>query len=140
MQMSLDKAAGLNLISAYSNGQVKIQGITHKTSLLVLSTGTISDWPVPGISGLDSKALRSIVQYRPEIVILGTGNQQHFPDPKVFIPLMDAGIGYEVMDNAAACRTYNILLSEGRKAALGLLSEESWQAARDTGILCRNQR
>lgn len=122
MKMSLDKAAGLNLISAYTDGQVKIHGATYSASLLVLPDQIIPDWSVPAIASLDSKSLQSIVQYKPEILVLGTGLQQHFPDPRVFVPLMDAHIGYEVMDNAAACRTFNILLSEGRKAALVLLA------------------
>lgn len=121
MKMTLDNAAGLNLISAYSDGQVKIHGVLYSGSLLILPTEIVTDWPVSDIASLDSKALRRIVQYQPEIVVLGTGAQQHFPDPRVFIPLMDANIGYEVMDNAAACRTFNILLSEGRNIALVLL-------------------
>lgn len=123
MKMSLDGAVGLNLISAYADGQVKIHGITHSASLLVLPTDIMTNWSATDIASLDGRAMRDIVQHKPEILILGTGERQHFPNPRVFIPLMDAHIGYEVMDNAAACRTYNILLSEGRMAALALLTD-----------------
>jgi uncharacterized protein len=121
MKMSLDKAAGLNLISAYADGQVTIRDVGYAPSLLVLPTEIIVDWSVSDITQLDSQAISRIAEHQPEIVILGTGTQQCFPDPRVLIPLMAANIGYEIMNNAAACRTYNILLSENRKAALALL-------------------
>ncbi len=121
MKMSLDKATGLNLISAYADGQVTIRDVGYAPSLLVLPTEIIVDWSVSDITQLDSQAISRIAEHQPEIVILGTGVQQCFPDPGVLIPLMAANIGYEIMNNAAACRTYNILLSENRKAALALL-------------------
>ena len=58
---------------------------------------------------------------QPQILIIGTGPAQVFPSPRVLVPLMDAGIGYEIMDTGAACRTYNILVSEGREVVAALL-------------------
>jgi len=123
MKMLLDDAAGLNLVSAYEAGTATIRGQRLRAPLLVLPERVFGDWPVTDLDSLDSKALRQVAAQTPEVFILGTGGQQRFPDLRVFIPLMDAGIGYEIMDNAAACRTFNILLSEGRKAALALLAE-----------------
>ena len=123
MKMVLDDASGLNLISACDAEQVKIRGRQHPTPLLVLPRAIEAEWPAANIEALDSRALRGVAAHKPELLILGTGSRQQFPEPRVFIPLMDAGIGYEVMDNMAACRTYNILLSEGREVALLLLGD-----------------
>ena len=76
-----------------------------------------SVWIVP-IHGSD---FEPIIEHRPEVLILGTGERQVFPDPAIFCTLMDLGIGFEVMDNAAACRTYNILIAEERRAVLALM-------------------
>ena len=61
----------------------------------------------------------------PEVVLLGTGSRQRFPHPRLSRPLADARIGLEVMSTAAACRTYNILMAEGRKVAAALLVEDA---------------
>jgi len=123
MKMVLDDAAGLNLVSAYEPGQVRIRGKVHHTSLLVFPRELETDWGATDVASLSASSLRAITTRKPELVILGTGEVQRFPDPRVLIPLMDAGIGYEVMDNTAACRTFNILLGEGREAALALLAD-----------------
>jgi len=124
MKMVLDDATGLNLVSAYETGRVRIRGQYHQTSLLIFPRELQTDWPAGDIASLTAQLLRPVADKKPEILILGTGERQRFPNPRVFIPLMDAGIGYEVMDNTAACRTFNILLSEGREAALALLSSQ----------------
>jgi len=121
MKMVLDDAAGLNLVSAYEPGQVTIRGKTYPTGLVIYRHELDTDWPAINIETLDGKALRQIAARNIEVLIIGTGETQRFPSPRVFIPLMDAGIGYEVMDNTAACRTFNILVGEGREAALALL-------------------
>ena len=123
MKMVLDDAAGLNLVSAYEPGRVNIRGKVHHTSLMVFPRALETDWGATDVASLSGPLLRAISARKPELLILGTGEQQRFPDPRVLIPLMDAGIGYEVMDNTAACRTFNILLGEGREAALALLGD-----------------
>lgn len=122
MKMVLDDAPGLNLVSAYEPGQVKIHGQFHPLSLVIYPRRMDHAFPASSVQDLDSRSLRTIAMEKPELVIVGTGERQQFPQPRVFIPLMDAGIGYEVMDNTAACRTFNILIGEGRQAALLLLS------------------
>jgi len=123
MKMVLDDAAGLNLISAVEADGVKIRGQFHKTGLLIQPREIDTAYRVDNIETLDSKKLRLIAKKKPELLLIGTGERQRFPNPRIFIPLMDAGIGYEVMDNASACRTFNILLTEGRNASLLLLKE-----------------
>jgi uncharacterized protein len=62
---------------------------------------------------------------KPEIVLLGTGATFVFPDPARLAPLRDARVGVEVMDTAAACRTYNILLAEGRNVVAALIVQST---------------
>jgi len=123
MKMVLDDAGDLNIISAYRPGEVRIRGHVHATQLLVLPR-SIQQEQVPAcITELDAASLAPVVASGVNILILGTGERQHFPPPQALSCLMQARIGYEVMDNAAACRTFNILLGEGREAALLLLDD-----------------
>jgi uncharacterized protein len=121
MKMALDDTAGRYPVTAYRPGEVRLGGRRFDRSLIVFPSRIEYPWPVDCIGALNSRALHSIRDEAPEIVILGTGDTQVFPPPGMFSILMDLGIGYEVMDNAAACRTYNILLAEGREVALALL-------------------
>ncbi len=124
MKMSLDDAGDLNVISSYEDGRVRIRGELHETGLLILPR-RITKESVPGNVGqLNPESFQEVLESAITILIIGTGERQLFPSPAVFAPLMAAGVGYEVMDNRAACRTFNILLGENRDAALLLLADE----------------
>lgn len=121
MKMALDNPGGSNSITAYEPGQVRVRDQTYTRSLIVMPQQVIEDWQPVSAEELQNTHFRPLLDDAPEVVIIGTGDQQLFPDPAVFMTLMDMGIGYEVMDNSAACRTYNILLAEDRKVALALI-------------------
>lgn len=123
MKMALDGAAGANMIKSYEPGRVEIRGRFFTRSLVVLPDSVIADWQPRDTTQLRPAHLGIIADHGPEVVILGTGETQRFPDPGLFVALMEAGVGFEIMDNAAACRTYNILLAEGRRVAAALLIE-----------------
>jgi uncharacterized protein len=76
---------------------------------------------VGSVEGLAADHMAAIVELAPEIVLLGTGASLRFPEPALLAPLYKAGIGVEVMDTPAACRTYNILLAEGRKVLAAVI-------------------
>jgi uncharacterized protein len=121
MKMALDDSAGRYTVRSYSAGEVQIRDQRYVRSLIVLPGRILPDWE-PGHPGdLDGSHLRPVIDHAPEVLILGTGERQVFPEPALFAELMARGIGFEVMDNAAACRTYNILVAEGREAALALV-------------------
>lgn len=121
MKMALDSAAGKYLVKAYEPGKLTLSnGQSFSSSTIVLDNKILTDWAVPNIAEINAKQLRPICENPPEILILGTGEKQIFPPPKTFIDLIDLRIGFEVMDNAAACRTFNIVVSEGRKSALAI--------------------
>ena len=121
MKMALDNAAGVNLVTSYAPGEVRIRDRLFTTSLIALPDRLFPDWEHGRPEELRATSLAAIIDQRPEVLILGTGDTQVFPDPAGLATLMDVGIGFEIMDNGAACRTYNILLAEGRRVALALM-------------------
>lgn len=81
----------------------------------------IEDWDAPAAAALEPGHLEPLLALAPELVVLGTGERQVFPPPAVMAACLTRGIGIEVMDNAAAARTYNVLAGEGRKVVVALL-------------------
>ncbi|RMG35208.1 MAG: hypothetical protein D6720_07730 [Gammaproteobacteria bacterium] len=122
--MVLDDAADLNMIGAYAPGEVRIRGAVHSTGLLVYPRRIEADCPIRFLEQLANIDATSLPEEAPDILIIGTGEHQRFPPASALRGLIEARIGFELMDNAAACRTFNILLSEGRKAALLLLADD----------------
>lgn len=121
MKMALDDPSGVNAIKSYETGRVQIREHYYTSSLIVLPNELLTGWEAHSADQLCAAHLEPILARRPEVLILGTGDAQVFPDPAIFMSLMDLGVGFEVMDNAAACRTYNVLLAEDRRAALALM-------------------
>lgn len=121
MKMALDNPSGVNVIRSYEPGRVQIREKVFTRSLIVSPDRLLPDWQATAPGALRATHLRPIIDLRPEVVLLGTGEIQVFPEAAIFTALMDLGIGFEIMDNAAACRTYNILIAEDRRAALALV-------------------
>jgi uncharacterized protein len=109
------------IIRAYEQGAVTVGNTRYSRSLILTRTRLISDWPPQDPATLKAEDFAPVLAERPEIVLLGTGRAIHFPPREVTAGLLQAGIGVEVMDTAAACRTYNILLSEQRNLVAALL-------------------
>lgn len=120
MKFTLDDSATANAVTARAPGEVRIAGRSFRESLVVNATVIVERWPVRDVAGLAAQ-LDAVLGLGPEIVILGTGERQVFPEPAVFAAVAARGVGFEVMDNGAACRTYNLLLAEGRNVALALI-------------------
>lgn len=110
-----------NRIRAYSPGQFVINQATYHCSLIVTPERIITDWPPTRFEELSAADLTTLIALDPELIVLGTGPRLRFPTPAHTQPMVEANIGFEVMDTAAACRTYNILMGEGRKVAAGLI-------------------
>ena len=121
MKISLDGGTATYRILSYAQGQVAVNEQILTRSLVVMPEQLLSDWPPQGFDALAAEHFALIEVLRPEIVLLGTGASLRFPAPALLVPLYDAGIGVEVMDTGAACRTYDILMAEGRAVAAALL-------------------
>ena len=121
MKLNLDTNSATYIISSYSPGSITINEETLTRSFVVTPERLIRDWPPQAFDELQVKHFVSVVDLRPEIVLLGSGARLRFPDITLTQPLVDEGIGLEVMDTGAACRTFNVLLSEGRRVAGAML-------------------
>lgn len=97
-----------------------INSTRHEKNVIV-TADQIMDWNIAGFEKLQSVDFEPLLGLHPEIVILGTGERMRFPAPRVSSAFGVAGVGFEVMDTRAACRTYNILMAEGRKIAAAIL-------------------
>ena len=112
-----------NSIEASGEGWVQIAGQRHEDSLLLSHEGQVTAWAPRTFEELDAEVFGALASNDLELVVLGTGQKHRFVRPEVFHPLIDRGIGLETMSSAAACRTYNVLISEGRKVLLALIQE-----------------
>lgn len=125
MKLYREVNAGVNLVTAYDRASVTINGEAYTDSLVVTPTALVPRW-LDGrrmMSELREADVARVRELNPSLVLLGTGSRQRFPAPVLLRPLIDAGIGVEIMDTGSACRTYNILASEGRLVAAALLIE-----------------
>lgn len=124
MKMSLDTGTASHLIRAYSQGSITINQTVYTADLIVMPDAVIADWSPAPVTELGAAHFDLLADYGPEIVILGTGREQRFPPARLMADLGRRGIGLEVMDTAAACRTYNVLMSEDRRVAAALMMIE----------------
>ncbi len=98
-----------------------VNQVRYEHSLIVFPDKVIENWPVKALEQLELEHFEYILPFRPEIVLLGTGSNLNFPQHSLINHLVKSGIGIEVMDTKATCRTYNILIEEGRRVAAALL-------------------
>lgn len=110
-------------VTAYDESGVEINAVHYGRSLVVMPEMAPVDWPVSSFDALEAEDFARIDALTPDVVILGTGARQRFIHPRLIAMLTARRIGVETMDNQAACRTYNILMAEGRKVALALILE-----------------
>ena len=110
-----------NLIRAYAPGSVTVNADTYDTSLVISRSSLIKDWGPGSIDDLTTVHLDTILELDPELILIGTGDILKFPPTEKLRVLIEAGIGYEIMDTGAACRTYNVLMAEGREIVAGLI-------------------
>ncbi len=124
MKLQPDKSNSLT-INAYGPGWIEVNGQKFEHSLTVSSLpGAIpSVWNVRRFEDLGLTSFESLAYSDAELVIFGSGQRLRFPQATWLRPLIDRGIGIETMDTPAACRTYNILASEGRKVVVAVLQE-----------------
>jgi uncharacterized protein len=133
MKFSLEQTGG-NRISGYQTGEIRIQcaaqpsqngapspqRLTVTQSVIITPTRIIEDWAPQQITELNESHLQPLLDIRPEVLLLGTGPTLQFAAPALMRQFYEAGIGVETMDTGAACRTFNILIAEGRQVTAAL--------------------
>lgn len=123
MKLQADRIEGTNAIARHGPDGVIVNGQEHRRSVVVPWQGQVSDWPVARFDALTAAHFEALAALEPELVIFGSGTRIRFAKPALLRPLIDARIGVETMDTPAACRTYNVLLAEGRSVVAALLFE-----------------
>jgi len=109
------------VITAYDEDNITINGKAFASSLIITRTKLDEDWNLNHIDSLQSEHIDQILILNPELILIGTGKQLTFPEVAVYSEIIKKGIGVDFMDTQAACRTYNILMSEGRDVVAGLI-------------------
>ena len=123
MKLHADPRSKKNIVTGHGPGWVAINEQRYQHSLLLTAERIDAEWgPAPG-EAIEAGHLTALTAHAGAVVLLGTGNRQRFPAPQLLRPLIEAGIGVEVMDTPAACRTYNILVAEDRDTVAALVVE-----------------
>lgn len=141
MQVNLDKITATYRIHGYDDGEITVaypniitadeqhdapplQHETLRTSLVIAPNELIRDWPPTCCAELQADHFAMMIRLEPEIVLFGSGRTLNWPEPALLAPLIEHGIGVEVMDSGAACRTYNILMADDRQVVAAILIDQ----------------
>jgi uncharacterized protein len=120
MRLTDDRTAGAFLVRSYAPGELRVGDAVLRRSCLISAERLIDDWRPQTLAELSDADLEPVFALQPEIVVLGSGERQRFPDTRLLAAILARGVGCEVMDTGAACRTYNVLVSESRRAVAAL--------------------
>ena len=123
MKLQADRIEGQNAIARHGPDGVLVNGVEHPHSVIVPWAGEVLAWPVDAFEALAEAHFAQLAELAPELVIFGSGARLRSVRPALLKPLIGRRIGVETMDSAAACRTYNVLLAEGRSVVAALLFE-----------------
>ena len=121
MKFQPDTLDGVNAITRQEPGRLWVGRTAYAHSVLVPWMGAVQAWQAAGFEALTATHFERIAALKPEVVIFGSGQRLRFPPPALLRLLIEQRVGIETMDTAAACRTYNVLASEGRSVVAALL-------------------
>jgi uncharacterized protein len=121
MKFTLDRPGTLHVVRGYTPGRLHIGEQEYARSVIVSAATLIADWRPQHIGELTAADLEPALALKPQVLLLGSGARQVFPPPELLAQLYAARVGFEVMDTGAACRTYNVLVGEGREVAAALI-------------------
>jgi uncharacterized protein len=120
MKFHLSTAEG-NMFTGHGADYIRLGVVEYRDNVLVTPERIVTGWTAGGFDTLTEADFAALAELKPEVVLLGTGASLRFPHPRLTRALTDAGIGVEVMDTPAACRTFNILAAEGRRVVAAVI-------------------
>ena len=123
LKFHLSNNPGQNVFTAHGAGYVQVNERRFERPIIVMPDQVNSDWPARSFAALTVADFSYFLIFKPEVILLGTGDKHFFAHPQLYRALTSAGIGVEFMSTPAACRTYNILTGEDRKVVAGILFE-----------------
>ena len=121
MKFQPETLAGVNTIARHEAGRIVVGPQAYTHGVVVPWVGAVSPWPLARIDDLRPALVEQLAALAPEVVIFGTGARLRFPPMALLRPLIERRIGFESMDTAAACRTYNVLVTEHRSVVAALI-------------------
>jgi uncharacterized protein len=121
MRFTQDSASSINVIRGYGGGELRVNEESYRGALIVSRSAIIPEPALRTPADLSTLDVARILALQPELLLLGTGSRQDFPPPAFGAQFLRAGIGFEVMDTGAACRTFNVLVMENRQVVALLL-------------------
>lgn len=131
MQVRREQSDGIYTIHAYRSDEVILnsprpgeQLLSLRHSFIITPEQLQQEWAPESLAQTRGDDLTALAELDMEVLLLGTGRSLHFPGTEQLAALIGLGVGYEVMNSAAACRTYNILASEGRRVAAAVIIEK----------------
>jgi uncharacterized protein len=121
MRFTQDPSSNVNVIRGYGRGELRVNDEVFRESVIV-SASMVRTAPALGsVGNLTAQNAAHLLEFEPELVLIGTGERQIFPAPAFGAQFLSSGIGFEVMDTGAACRTFNVLVSEQRRVVALLM-------------------
>jgi uncharacterized protein len=121
MRFHQDSSSSSNLIRSYGTGEIKINDTAFNAPVIVSSSAIEPGPAIAAVHELSAPHAAAVLAHQPDVVLLGTGARQSFPSPEFSATFLSAGVGFEVMDTGAACRTFNVLVSEQRRVVALLI-------------------
>lgn len=124
MKITLQTGPGVNLVRSFVPGELRVGDDVVHSSCLLTAEALDTGWPPQTLDELALAHLDPVIARQPEIVLIGSGTKQRFPERSIMTALLSRRIGVEVMDTAAACRTFNILVAEDRRVVAALFLKD----------------
>lgn len=121
MDLTLERPGEHHYVRSIDERGVRVGEVFITSSLLISADQLIENWPPADVAQLSLDHLQAVLTLKPEVVLFGTGAKQVFLPQDLMVSFYQAGIGFEVMTTQAACRTFNVLVSEGRKVVAALM-------------------
>lgn len=124
MKLHADQPGPSHYIQRFEGGVLHVAGQVLRGAVIVSAEHIITGWQPRSLPELEAEDFRAALDLEPELILFGTGGTHRFPDPRLAFAIMSAGVGFEVMSTAAACRTYNVLVAEDRRVVAALLLDQ----------------
>ena len=121
MDLTLERPGDHLFIRSVTEKGIQVVDEFYTSSIILSAKQLIQDWPVAAVENMSESDIQPILDLKPEVVLIGCGENQTFLSPRQMMYFYSQNIGVEVMTTDAACRTYNVLVSELRNVAAALI-------------------